>query len=159
MADLSDDFDFSITLEKGGWMTFMWFRGNGFYEDGVSDAVGAPLHDLMQLLLALLNNEQEYTIRFFLGQGWTDLTVTRNMAQRNLIKIEVVTDGDQFLRKKIIDTEITQYRFIIIAYQQLKKIKLLLKERHYAKSRIDSFPFDTFQQLSDKLAASLPEVC
>jgi len=157
---MDDNIDFSLTLHKHGWTTFLLNINGAIYEIVISSALSSPFYDIKNLLLALLNNEDEIRIKWFEEPGWSVIRVTRGNTERHILSVEVGSCIDQQGNdyKKVVDFKIKFKQLLVIMFYQLKKNYHLLTEKSFAKEREKEFSYELYNKLVEKIRADFPGI-
>jgi hypothetical protein len=157
-----DDIDFSLILHPHGWSTFLLYIGRKAYEIEISGALSDPFYDFTNLLLSLLNNEEEVTIKWLGEPGGTKVHIVRNKVQRHLLDVKII-DFDYDLatglisnKSELVSFEIKQKQFLTIGFYQLKKTHYLLQKKNFAKNRKSEFPYDLYDEFTKRIAVDFP---
>ncbi|NLU96474.1 hypothetical protein [Chitinophaga sp. Ak27] len=157
---MDDNIDFSLTLHKHGWTTFLLNVNGAIHVIVISSVLSSPVYDITNLLLALLNNEDEIRINWFEEPGWSVIRVTRSRTERHILSVEVGTCIDQQGNdyRKIVDFKIKFKQLLVILFYQLKKNYHLLTEKSFADGRKSEFPYQLYSKLIKKIAADFPGI-
>ena len=157
-----DDIDFSLILHPHGWSTFLLSINRKAYEIEISGALSDPFYDFTSLLLSLLNNEEEVTIKWLGEPSGTKIHIVRNKVQRHLLDVIVINfdydlaTGAISNKSELVSFEIKQKQFLTIGFYQLKKTYYLLQEKNFAKDRKSEFPYDLYDELTKRITVDFP---
>jgi hypothetical protein len=158
------DIDFSLILHKHGWSTFLLNIDQTIYEILISGVLNDPFYDFTNLLLSLLNNEEEITIKWLGEPGGTKIHIVRNKVQQHLLNIKIddfscdIESGVMADYKNLVSFDIKLKQFMVISFYQLKKNYQLLFDKKFAEARKDEFPFELYDKLVKKITADFPEL-
>lgn len=158
-----DDIDFSFIMHRHGWTTFILFVERQIHEFSISSVFSRPLHDVANMLMALLDNQGNITIKWFDEPGGCILQINRLENERHILSIEVGTfvggHGPQITGyEKVAHFRMKQKQFLITALYQLKKNFHLLTERSFLKNRENEFPYELYKQLLDRITIAIPDL-
>lgn len=154
MLEKTDDIDLFLTLHPNRWSS-CWIYVNGKnFELAITHVFGNPYSDFISALSRLIDGHKEVSFFWYREPGGERIEIKR-IKDQHMINITVDRFYESFGEEikdfeKTVDFEIKQKAFLCIAYLQLKKIELLLKDKTYAKERGREFPFTEFKKFELK---------
>ncbi|SEW51088.1 hypothetical protein SAMN04488122_4121 [Chitinophaga arvensicola] len=157
---MNDDIDFLLMLHKHGWTTFLVNLNGTIHQVGASSVLSSPFHDITNMLLSLLNNENEIIIKWFDEPGWNVIHVTRDKTERHILSVEIGSCLDQSGNgyEKVADFKIKLKQLLVTMFYQLKKNYHLLTEKSFAKGRENEFAYERYRQLVKKIHSDFPGI-
>ena len=143
------DIDFILTMNPHGQSTCGIFIGCNSYEITITHVFGDPYYDFIKALSNLIEGQESASFFWYGEPGGEKFELRRIKERKHVLHVEVLgfkeTYGEQIKEfTPTVEFEILLKRFIIIAYLQLKKSFLLMKDRNYSTNRQNDFPFDEF---------------
>jgi hypothetical protein len=146
---ITDDIDFVLTLNPHGWSTCWFFIGNEKYELAISHVFGDPYVDFMNALKKLMKGNDNVTFFWYGEPGGEKIDIIRIPNRRDKVHLAIAGFSESYGAEikdfsKRAEFEMKFESLLIVAYFQLKKTFLLMKDRSYAKDRQNDFPFNEF---------------
>ena len=144
----TNNIDLILTLHSHGWSTCKIFNNGSIYEMVISHVFGEPYTDFINSLTKLINGSDKATFFWYREPGGEKIEINR-LIDKKEIHIDIFEFRESFGEdiknfEKTLEFEIKLKNFIILAYLQLKKTFLLLKDKDFAKDRQKDFPFNDF---------------
>lgn len=145
----TNDIDFILTLHPHGWSTCWIVIHGDKYELIISHVFGDPYIDFMEALTKLIKGNNNSTFYWYREPGGEKFEIKRLSDRRDKVCVSITGFNESYGSeikdyKKTVEFEIKLENLLIVAYFQLKKIFLLLKDKDYAKDRQKDFPFEDF---------------
>lgn len=119
------------------------------YEFIISHVFGDPYIDFMDALTKLIKGNNNSTFYWYREPGGEKFEIKRLFEGRDKVCVSITGFNESYEfeikeYKKIVEFEIKLKNLLTVAYFQLKKTFLLLKDKDYAKDRQKDFPFEDF---------------
>lgn len=154
MIHQTDNIDFLLTLEPGGWSTCVLLVKGLPMVFETTHTFGDPYYDLMQALSGLIRGENEVFFFWYGEPIGVRFLIKRNLTQQHKVIVSIQEfDGAPGEEPKWFDLkiafEIKLKQLVTIFYFELLKTKCLLKDTQFASSRSLEFPAQAFYQFEN----------
>ncbi|MBO9699992.1 MAG: hypothetical protein J7604_07260 [Sporocytophaga sp.] len=145
----TDDIDFILTMNPHGWSICRIFIGHDSYQITITHVFGNPYYDFIKALSKLIQGQESASFFWYDEPGGEKFELRKIKDRQHTLQVEVL-GFKETLGEKIkeftptVEFEIPLNSFLTIAYLQLKKSFLLMKDKNYITIRRNDFPFEEF---------------
>jgi len=156
----TDDIDFILTLNPHGWSTCFIFIEANSYEISITHVFGDPYYEFIKALSKLIDGHESASFFWYGEPGGEKFELRRIKERKHILHVEVSGFRESYGETiheftPTVEFEILFKNFLIIAYLQLKKSFLLMKDKNYCTKRQNDFPFDEFIKFEKTIKDSL----
>ena len=156
VTNTDDRINLSLILHPNGWGTCYIHLGHHLHELTMSFIFGDPLTDLINTMQKLIQGENEMDLLWHDEPGGHWIQINRQKDKKHLLIVQIAEFAESYEEeikefKTVCQFEIKEKLLLTHIYFELKKIKQLLTDKHYANNRQEDFPFQRFDQFEKEV--------